>query len=67
MATIKNTSQAVRVINAKVDGKVKAVVIEPGASVDAEAIKTKAFDGAVEAGHLTIGAAKSEAKADDKK
>ena len=67
MATIKNTSQAVRVINAKVDGKIKAVAIEPGASVDADPVKTKAFNGAVEAGHLSVGAAKAETKADDKK
>lgn len=67
MATVKNTSQAVRVINAKVDGAIKAVAITPGASVDVEPIKTKAFNGAVEAGHLSVGTAKAETKADDKK
>lgn len=54
MATITNHSRPVRVINATVDGKVRSVAIEPGASVEAEPVKTKGFTAAVEAGHLSV-------------
>lgn len=54
MATITNHSRAVRVLNATVDGKVRSVAIEPGASVEAEPVKTKGFTAAVEAGHLSV-------------
>lgn len=68
MATITNHSRAVRVINATVDGKVRSVAIEPGASVEAEPVKTKGFTAAVEAGHLSVktaASAKAETPAKD--
>lgn len=54
MATITNHSRAVRVLNATVDGKVRSVAIEPGASVEADPVKTKGFAAAVEAGYLSV-------------
>lgn len=53
MATITNHSRAVRVINATVNGKVRSVAIEPGASVEADPVKTKGFTAAVEEGYLS--------------
>lgn len=66
MATITNHSRAVRVINATVNGKVRSVAIEPGASVEADPVKTKGFAAAVEAGHFSVktnASAKTEAPA----
>ena len=54
MATITNHSRAVRVINATVNGKVRSVTIEPGASVEADPVKTKGFTSAVEEGYLSV-------------
>lgn len=54
MATITNNSRAVRVINATVNGKVRSVAVEPGASIEAEPVKTKGFTAAVEAGRFSV-------------
>lgn len=65
MATITNNSRAIRTINVKVDGKVKALSIEPGVSVDAEPVKTASFEATVKAGKLKVEARKAEPKKSD--
>lgn len=54
MASIKNNSRAVRVINVKVNGKVKPLAIDPGATGEGEPVETVGFKAAVESGIFKV-------------
>ncbi|MDB6454702.1 hypothetical protein [Falsirhodobacter sp. 20TX0035] len=61
MASITNTSRAVRIINVKVNGKVKPLTIEPGATGEGEPVETASYKAAVASGVFKV-EAKAAAK-----
>lgn len=62
MANVKNTSQAMRVVNVILDGRAAQVTLLPGrtAEVD-ELVDTVGSRAAVKAGHLTVDEADKQA------
>lgn len=54
MASITNTSRAVRIINVKVNGKVKPLAIEPGTTSEGEPVETTSFKAGVASGVFKV-------------
>lgn len=62
MAKITNNAPGIRVVNAKVDGKVVQVSLAPGETKDLDVIETKGHKARVESGVFTVG--KGDKKSD---
>lgn len=56
MPKITNTAKGVRIVNAKVDGKVVQVPLRPGQTKDLDVIETRVHKARVESGALKVGA-----------
>ncbi|MDF1599717.1 hypothetical protein PZ895_07995 [Mesorhizobium sp. YIM 152430] len=65
MTKITNNAAGVRVVNAKVDGKVTQVSLRPGETKDLDLIETKAMKARIGSGDIVVGKSAAKAKESD--
>ena len=62
MAKVTNNAAGTRVVNAKVDGKVRQVSLKPGETRDLDLVETKAMKARIESGDIVVGKTVAKAK-----